>query len=152
MARCGSNCDASYTQVSWEPVAGFAKLFSEGTLVEFAIEHDDLQLKYSADGKTTSRAGKQATMITVTIRELACSDWSKAVFAAWKADKFSCGTLVINDPCCDITVINFATAEPNIRNIAIDSNDPITIVFKGLLDKGEGVAASTGVGNETILV
>ena len=147
MPRCGSNCDASYTQVSWEPVPGYAKLFNEGTLVSFEITHDDLNFKYSADGKETSRSGKQATMITVTITELPCSDWYKAVYAAWKADKFSCGTLVINDPCCSITVVNFATVEPDIRNIAVDSNDPVNIVFKGLLDKGTSVAQSIGVNN-----
>lgn len=135
MAQCGSNCDATLTQISWEPVAGYAKLFSEGSLVEFEIEHDDLNFRYSADGSEVSRAGKQATMITVTINELPCSTWYKSVYAAWKADKFACGRLIINDSCCDITIVNFATVEPSIRGISIDSNDPTSIVFKGLLHK-----------------
>ena len=42
MARCGSNCDVTHTQVSWEAVPGFAKLFSEGVLVEFEVVYDDL--------------------------------------------------------------------------------------------------------------
>ena len=135
MARCGSNCDVTYTQVSWEAVPGFAKLFSEGVLVEFEVVHDDLNLKYSADGKEVSRSGKQATQVNVTINELACSSWYKAVYAAWKADKFACGRLVVNDPCCDITIVNYATVEPDIRNIAVDANDPVKLVFRGLLDK-----------------
>ncbi|MDB4461532.1 hypothetical protein N9043_01130 [bacterium] len=145
MSRCGTVCDASLTQVSWTPVSGFATLFSEGTLVEFDIEHDDLNFKYSADGTVTSRTGKQATMITVTVTELACSQWSKDVYQAWLEDKFACGILTISDQCCIDTVVTNATVEPSIRTISIDSNDPISLVFKGLLSKPTG-AGSVGVG------
>ena len=134
MARCGSNCDASTSQVSWEPVPGYAKLFSDGTLIDIQIEHDDLQLKYSADGQEVSRSGKQAVMATVTIRELKCSSWYKAVRDEWLADKFSCGRLIING-CCDIFILNFATVEPDYANVEVDSNEPVTVTFKGLLNK-----------------
>lgn len=152
MSRCGASCDASLTQVSWSEVSGYASLFSEGVVVDYNITHDDLQLKYNAAGTQVSRVGKQATMIEVTISELRCSDWSRAVYQAWLADKFACGTLIVRDSCCsEIIQVNFATVQPDIPSISIDSNDPNTIVFMGLLDKGSTTAGSVGVGNQTIL-
>lgn len=153
MARCGSNCDATLTQVSWSEVQGYAELFSEGVVVDYNITHDDLSLKYNSAGTKVSRTGKQATMIEVTISELRCSDWSRAVYNAWLADKFACGVLTINDSCCSqIVKVNFATVQPDIPSISIDDNSPVNIVFVGLLDKGSNVAGSINTGPENPLI
>lgn len=153
MSRCGSNCDATLTKVSWGSVSGYASLFSEGVVVDYNITHDDLNLKYSSDGQQVSRTGKQATMIEVTINELRCSDWSRAVYNAWLKDKFECNTLTINDSCCaQIIKVNFATVQPDIASIAVDTNDPVSIVFVGLLDKGSNVAGSINTGPENPLI
>lgn len=153
MARCGSsNCDASQVQVSWEPVPGYAGLFSEGTVVQIDIDHPDMQLKYNAAGTEVSRVGKQAREVTVTIRENKCSAWGLAVYNAWANDVFECGSLILNTNCClGIIKVNFAVVEPNIPDIEVDANNPVEIVFKGILDKAGNYSGGVGIGNQLIL-
>lgn len=130
---CGLSCNVSDTVVTYSAISGEAPLWDEGDVVNYEIDQIDLQEHTDHTGNNFIRSGKNVKMVNVTLMLFPCSDWYKALYKAWCDNTLVCGDLVINDPCCDVTLVTKAGISQMAKKPVSHDSTAVDVVFRGIL-------------------
>lgn len=132
---CGLSCNSSFATLRYSPIdeEGSAPLWDEGELVTFDIDEMDLEEHTDHTGTLLIRSGKNVKMTNVTVTLFPCSRWYKALYSAYMDNTLVCGDLLVDDPCCDKTLVAMAGIKKMGRKPVSNSSVPTQVIFRGVL-------------------
>lgn len=129
---CGV-CNLALATFVYTAVGGEAPMHDKGDIVSYDIEETEFDEHSSHDGKLLIASYKGSTKVEITLFAFPCSDWYKALYEAWRADKGLCGDIIVNDPCCDVSVFERGRVRKMGKKPVSHENAAVEIVFTALL-------------------
>lgn len=131
--NCGLSCNVSETVVTYSPISGSAPLWDEDDVVTYDIDQIDLNEHTDHTGNLFIRSGKDVKMVNVTLMLFPCSAWYKELYNGWLANTLICGDLVIDDPCCDQTLVTNAGISQMGKKPVTHTSTAVEVTFRGIL-------------------